>query len=152
MQWLLKLYIGGVGAAWWAMSLCPVWPLSVKVESSAEAYGKPPPFPRLLTIEGHLPPKPSIYQTSLTTLESLLKRLILKSTDSVLFVISLFKDIGQCLAQRTAVLSQHALASGLYALCKAAWPSQKKVEWLTSRCQLWWERSSCPTLARLRNP
>lgn len=41
------------------MHLCTVWPLSVKVESSAEAYGKPQPSPRQLTIEAHSQEKPS---------------------------------------------------------------------------------------------
>lgn len=41
------------------MRLCTVWPLSVKVESSAEAYGKPQPSPRQLTIDAHLQEKPS---------------------------------------------------------------------------------------------
>lgn len=41
------------------MCLCTVWPLSVKVESSAEAYGKPQPSPRQLTIDAHLQEKPS---------------------------------------------------------------------------------------------
>lgn len=41
------------------MRLCPVWPLSVKMESSAEAYGKPQPSPRQSTTEAHSPEKPS---------------------------------------------------------------------------------------------
>lgn len=39
--------------------LCTVWPLSVKVESSAEAYGKPQPSPRQSTIEANSHQKPS---------------------------------------------------------------------------------------------
>ena len=48
---------GGYESA--CMRLCTVWPLSVKVESSAEAYGKPQPSPRQWTVEAHLPEKPS---------------------------------------------------------------------------------------------
>lgn len=48
---------GGYESA--CMRLCTVWPLSVKVESSAEAYGKPQPSPRQSTIEAHSPEKPS---------------------------------------------------------------------------------------------
>lgn len=57
---------GGVGGCEFVcLRLCPVWPLSVKVESSAEAYGKPQPSPRYSTIEAHSPEKPSetFYQT-----------------------------------------------------------------------------------------
>lgn len=50
---------GGGGYKSACMRLCTVWPLSVKVESSAEAYGKPQPSPRQLTIEAHLQEKPS---------------------------------------------------------------------------------------------
>lgn len=35
------------------MCLCTVWPLSVKVESSAEAYGEPQPSPRESTMDAH---------------------------------------------------------------------------------------------------
>lgn len=41
------------------MCLCTVWPLSVNVESSAEAYGKPQPSPRQSTIGAHSQEKPS---------------------------------------------------------------------------------------------
>lgn len=51
---------GGMGACEFVcLRLCPVWPLSVKVESSAQAYGKPQPSPRYSTIEAHSPEKPS---------------------------------------------------------------------------------------------
>lgn len=50
---------GSVGCESVCLRLCPVWPLSVKVESSAEAYGKPQPSPRYSTTEAHAPEKPS---------------------------------------------------------------------------------------------
>lgn len=50
----IDVCICGRGCKSACMSLCTVWPLSVKVESSAEAYGRPQPSLRHLTIELHL--------------------------------------------------------------------------------------------------
>lgn len=55
----IDVCICGRGCKSACMRLCTVWPLSVKVESSAEAYGRPQPSPRHLTIELHLQEKPS---------------------------------------------------------------------------------------------
>lgn len=52
-----RVFVGGVESA--CMRLRTVWPLSVKVESSAEAYGRPQPSPRHLTRELHWQEKPS---------------------------------------------------------------------------------------------
>lgn len=118
---------GGIGGCEFVcLRLCPVWPLSVKVESSAEAYGKPQPSPRYSTIEAHSPEKPSetFYQHFFVsvTLQTpyFLIVLVLKYTKAALFMISFYNDISRCLTFRTAVLSQHALAPGLYAQCTAA--------------------------------
>lgn len=55
----IDVCICGRGCKSACMRLCTVWPLSVKVESSAEAYGRPQPSPRHLTIELYLQEKPA---------------------------------------------------------------------------------------------
>lgn len=88
---------GGTGGCEFVcLRLCPVWPLSVKVESSAEAYGKPQPSPRYSTIEAHSPEKPSqtFYQNVFVSVTLQTPyfpiALILKRMEAALFVLFLF--------------------------------------------------------------
>lgn len=102
------------------MRLCPVWPLSVKVESSAEAYGKPQPSSRQSAIDAHSPEEPSetFHQSVLTWTQ-------FKHPASLLYFFTP-KEHGNCILCDPFVQqyrSVHSISNScVVTICSGSWP------------------------------